>query len=222
MGAPYDAIEAIKYAWQKFTENVAPFAILAGIGLVLYYIYAVVTNLLLPGGPFDSGVPSGGEMAVAGLVRLLFGLVMTVAGWVLSVAMVRGALDVVDTGHTDLGRMFTRIPWLQVLLAGILVTLVVMVGTVLCIIPGIIAAFLLVFTQVGVLEGQEAIDAMRSSFELAKTRVGDVLIYLLLTGVVGAIVVLCTCGLASVVVGPVYTIGLVFTWRILQGRTVAA
>lgn len=223
MGAPYDAIEAIKYGWQKFTENIAPFLLLAGISLVMMYVYLVLVYVVLPGGPFDSPyTTSAGEAAFGALARLVLAVLVGVLGWVLSVAMVRGAIDVVDTGHTDLGRMFTRIPWLQVLLAGILVYLVVMVGSVLCLIPGLIAGFLLVFTQVGVLEGQDAIDAMRSSFELAKDRVGDVLIFVLLALVVGLIVVTCTAGLASVVVGPVYSIGLVYTWRVLQGRSVAA
>ncbi len=222
MGAPYDAIEAIKYGWRKFAENIVPFIVLAGISLVLSYIYLVLVYVVLPGGPFDSPyTTSSSELAFGTLARLVLGVLASVAGWVLSVAMVRGALDVVDTGSTDLGQMFTRIPWLQVLLAGILVYLAVMVGTVLCVIPGLVAGFMLVFTQVAVLEGQEAIDAMRSSFELAKDRPGDVLIFVLLALVVGIVVILCTGGLASLVVGPVYSIGLIYTWRVLQGRPVA-
>lgn len=44
-------------------------------------------------------------------MSLGMGFVSTLISWVIGVALMRGAIDVVDTGRTDLGAMFSRINW---------------------------------------------------------------------------------------------------------------
>ncbi len=82
-------------------------------------------------------------------------MLTTLITWVLTFAMVRGAIDVVDTGRTNLGAMFTRINWGQ----AILVVIATTVGLILCVVPGTVITFLLSYTNVAVVDGAPAIDA---------------------------------------------------------------
>lgn len=116
--------------------------------------------------------------------------------------------------------MFSRIPWGQALLAGLIMWVATTIGFVLCIIPGIIVLFLLYYTNYAVLEGRSATDALGASFTFVKEHLGENLLLLLVA--IGLIILaICTCGIGTLVVTPVLSIATAYTWRVLQGRPVA-
>lgn len=223
--APYSALDAVKYGWTKFTQNAAPFAIIAVIILIVgaginFAVNLTMTGSLLGTENFDpaTGLPEQGFAYQ--LASLASSLLTGVVTWVLGLALVRGALDVVDTGRTDLGAMFTRINWGQAIIAGILVAIATTIGIVLCIVPGIIVAFLLYYTNVAVVDGASGVDAITASFRFTKGNLGETLLYALLS--IGLVIIgICTCGLGLIIITPVLAIGLAYTWRVLQGRPVA-
>ena len=94
-------------------------------------------------------------------------------------------------------------------------------GTLLCYIPGIIAAFLLDWTMFYVVDQDMApVDAVKASVKFVTDHLGDTIVFYLL-GIVVLIVgaILCLVGLLVAV--PVILIGAAYTFRRLNGEQVA-
>ncbi|WP_435201714.1 hypothetical protein [Janibacter sp. GS2] len=211
---PYNAVDAVKYGWTKFSQNVVPFVVLTlamlGVAVVVNLALSIGIGFALPRGGFSGQIAS-----------LVSSLITTVIVWGLGIALARGALDVVDTGRTEVGEMFTRIDWGQALVAGILVSIAVNIGFLLLVLPGLVLAFLLSYTNLAVVDGAQAIDAIKGSYAFVTGHLAETLIYALI-GMALSILGVCTLGLGLIVITPVVLIGLAYTWRVLQGRPVAA
>lgn len=228
MPAPYSPTDAIVYGWRKLTQNLGPFIVMGVLILVIGVLISFGTNLIATGSLLaadaptdpDTGLPE--ENLASTFIQLAGSLVTGAVSWFLTLVLLRGALDVVDTGRTDLGVMFTRIPWGQALVAGILVLLASMGGLLLCFVGVIPVLFFLYYTNVAVLDGASGTDALGASFRFVKDNVGDVFVFALLAIVITAVAACCTLGLASIVTTPMFAIAVAYTWRNLQGRPVAA
>lgn len=226
MQAPFSAMGAIEFGWRGFTKNVVPFLVITAAILILGAAINTLSNLLLTGsltgtgGEIDpaTGLPENFWAAQMGSILASF--LTSAITWVLGLALVRGALDVVDTGRTDLSAMFSRIPWGQAILAGLIVVVATFVGTLLCILPGIALAFLLYYTNFAVLDGASATDAVAQSFRFTSGHLGETLLLALLAIVI-YVLSLCTLGLALFVAIPVLSMAAAYAWRALQGRQVA-
>lgn len=221
----YSPVEAISYGWRKFTQNVGPLlgvtAIMLIIGVTINFGVSLATSGSVLG---TSGLEPDGTLPdnylIAQLGNLVGSFVIGIISWALGLALMRGSLDVVDTGRTDFSAMFTRIPWGQALLAGLLVYIATFVGTILCIIPGIIVGFLFYYSSVAVLDGNDAIDAIKASYNFTTGHLSETILLFLLA-IVLIIVGICTCGIGLFIVTPVLSIAVAYTWRVLQGRPVA-
>ncbi|WP_068319295.1 hypothetical protein [Janibacter anophelis] len=172
----YNPIDAVKYGWEKFTQNLGPLLGLTAIILVIGICLNMVINLAFTGSVLGSsastvdpetGLPD--NFLQAQLASITSSFVTGFISWALGLALVRGALDIVDRGRTSFGEMFSRIPWGQAIIAGLLVWLATTVGIVLCVIPGIIVMFLLYYTNIAVVDGRSATDAMGASFTFVRT-----------------------------------------------------
>ncbi len=108
------------------------------------------------------------------------------------------------------------------LVAAILQGLITFVGYLLCIIPGIIAAFLLWFTPFFVIDRHMApTDALSASFNLVKSHAGVLVLFGIVSVVVyfaGAIV--CLVGLLVSI--PVVLIATAYMYKRMAGEPVAA
>lgn len=224
MPAPYDAVQAMKYGWTAFTRNAAPFLVLSAVYLVIGLSANLASNLITTGSVTGFGEsdpsPDIGEMLGRQAVGLGLSFVASFISWLIGVAMMRGALDVVDTGRTDLGAMFTRISWGSVVGAALLTTLAIWVGLVACILPGVVIGFLLWFVLPAVVDGESATGSLSASVRFTTGHLGETLLFFLLTiaiSIAGA----CACGVGLLVAIPVLMIGMAYTWRVLQGRPVA-
>lgn len=221
---PYRPLDALAYGWNGFKNNLGPFLGMTVLFFVLGLGLSGASELLMNTGPTVmetdpiSGMPTEVHQPGIGaiLASTLLSILSAVAQFVLAAAIIRAALDVVDTGQTSIGAMFTRIPWLHLVLAAILVAIVTTVGIVLCIIPGIIAAVMLSFTNFAVMDGHSAPAGMKESFTFVKGNAGPVLLLFLIFLGLG-ILSLCTLGLGLVVLVPVGYIAVAYTWRALQG-----
>ncbi|WP_338749653.1 hypothetical protein [Janibacter alittae] len=224
-GSDFSPLEALSYGWKRFTENLGPFL---GMTVLLFVVglgLSFISDVLLQTGPTVTetdpitGMPSQVHQPGVGAIAasVVLSIVSAIVQFVLAAAVIRAAVDVVDTGSASIGTMFTRIPWLHLVLAAILVALMTFVGIILCIIPGIIVAFLLSFTNFAVMDGNSATDAIGASFRFTKANVGPVLLLFLVFLGLGILSV-CTLGLGFLVLVPVGYIAVAYTWRSLQGR----
>lgn len=223
MAAPYSPVEAIAYGWRGFTRNLAPFLVLTAVALAIGVSISLLSNVITTGSvlgieEYDSS-PDLGEMLARQGVSLGLSFVSSVISWVIGVAMMRGALDVADTGHTDLGAMFTRISWGAAVGAALLTTLAMWAGIIACVIPGLIIGFLLWFVLPAVVDGESATGALSASYRFTTGNLGDVLLFFLLSIAV-LVAGVCACGVGLLVATPVLMIGMAYTWRVLQGRPV--
>lgn len=215
----FSAPEAIGFGWRKFTENVGPIL----IGVLIVLVVTIVVNILagiVSGGGGSPFGPDAMEFSVAGF---LANLVSTGVSVVLSAVFARAALDVVDGRPFDFMGAFGRLNFVNVLIASFLVAVIVTIGFILLVIPGLIALFLTYFTTLFVVDddAESPVKAIGDSVKLVSNNVGDALLLALLSILVliaGAIALL----VGLVVAYPVTALAAAYAYRKFRGQPVAA
>ncbi|MCD6639800.1 MAG: hypothetical protein LT071_07795 [Nocardioides sp.] len=225
---------AIGYGWEKFKANMGPFlgltALILGASIILSIIQSAVSpdaatttfNFDPETGEMTSGTVEAGFFGASLLVSLVFSLISWVVGLLLQAGMVKGALDTTRGEQVSFGSMFSGINYAQILLASLLTGIATVVGLVLCVLPGIAVMIFTAFTTYFIIgRNEDAITAIKSSVTLVKDNVGNVLLLALaLFGLALATIV--TCGIALLVVIPLGTIAMAWTYRTLLNEPVAA
>ena len=198
--------DAIGYGWRAFKANPGPLVIVALVVLVL------------------SGLVSGaGNVVSDNSVGL--GIAFQVAGWLvsilLSLGMIRIALKVTRGEAADVADLFKGDQFGPYLGASIVFGLLVAVGLVLCIVPGIIVAVIFGFFGYVLLErGASVGEGFSGSSDITKGQRGTVfLLGLTLIGlnILGAI----ACGLGLLVTYPISIVAGGYAYRVLSGQPVA-
>ena len=198
-------------AWEAFVAHVPTIlliwiatAVLSGAGLAVYGLITQV-GLGLSGGASGSEHAFGLASALGQLGQLPFTVLSSLVG-VLFIA--------VPALHYDSGEVITvqaafaalmRRP-LRYLLAGVLFTVVLTIGFILCIVPGIVVALVMpIYVNRIFLTDQSITDAFAGSFqavyrsEQGRTYAGiEILAWLLVL-----VVSVCTCGLGALLAVPV-------------------
>lgn len=210
-GAPvasprFSAGEAISYGWDAFKANAGP--------LVLTILVILLTNSLLAWLAPDNVVLAIGWSVLQLFVSLVLGL-----------GVIRVALAVLDGRTPYVNDLLSTARLLPYTIASLLFAVIVTVGLILCIIPGLIAGFLLQFYAFAILDdrsGGEAdpIAALRRSFQITSNNVGGlVLLALACLGInlIGAML----CGLGLLVSIPVSWVAIAYAWRFFTNGTIA-
>ena len=219
-----DIVGHFRRAYQivvRFPLLIAPPLAVAVLGfLLLFFIGGGATVM----GALMGGAMGGGQGAAAGgiaglvLGMLVFGLVMGVL-WLLSSGMVVVmARDALGGREPVLGDAFAAVVGRlgAVVVASGLVTVIVAVGFLFLVIPGVVAAILLMFTLPAVLlDGLGAVDGMRRSVSVVRGHVGPVVGL-----VVGSLLVLVGVAIASWIVGLVPFLGSLASF-VLHGAAVS-
>ena len=225
---PWSVGNALTYGWDRFVKNIGPILLLALLVLVGLIAFSVISTILQNAIIGDSGLDedgtiNGGGSFWAGMgVNGLFAALNWIAQTVLGAFLVRAALDVTEGRRLEFGSIFGRVPLGPILLLGLLNAVIVGVGVVLCIIPGLIAAFVLSYSTYFLLDrGMPPVDALKASFDLVKNNVGKALVWAFVAFIVG-IVGLCLCGVGFLVTFPIAMIGTAYTYKKLTGQPVAA
>ncbi|QLQ09365.1 MAG: hypothetical protein HZY75_01940 [Nocardioidaceae bacterium] len=218
---PFSVGAAITYGWKKFQQNIGPL-ILAALAIVAVLIVLVAIQTAADVGKDAAGNRSTELFGAATFFSLVLSLVQQVVSWIVSAGIVKGALDIVNGRRLDIGTMFKGFDMVQVIIAALLVSIVTTIGFFLCILPGLIAAFLLSFTTYFLIDQKlPAVDAMKASFNFVKDNVGQVLVFLIAMvalNIIGA----CACGVGLLITIPVSIIAQAYAFRKLQGQEVAA
>ena len=225
--------EAFNYGWRKFQSNVGPI-LLAALGyLVVIFVVGFLFSLLFSGiisGSTDCATGADGiyrcESSGGGFVGLLLGtalyaLVITVLVAVMQAGLARGVLAITYGRPLDVATMFKFDNVVTVIVASLVVGLGTAVGYFLCFIPGLIVMFFSQFYVWFIVDKQMgALDAIKASFALVNKNIGT-LIGFFLASLVAYIVGAILCGIGLLVAIPVIYIAQGFTYRRLQGESVA-
>lgn len=183
--------------------------IIAGLIVVVPYLLVTIVG----------GRIAGGSLIGSLTVSILANIVIIVGGAVIA----RGALDVASGEPFDFGAAFGKINVANVIIASIIVSVLVAVGLILLVIPGVVAAFLTYFTQYFIVDDQAVspIEAIGNSVKLVSANVGDSLLLAvlnLLVLVAGAIAL----GVGLLVAYPVVILASAYAYRKFHGQPVAA
>lgn len=147
--------EAIKFGWNTFIKR--PWFFI-GVYVVVFVAYGILEGVT---------DPEKGEMY---LVSFLVTIAAAVLGMVIEMMLINIALkshDSVDTVQFSDG--WAKLPFWQYIGAKILVAVVVIVGLILLIVPGIIAALMFLFSNYLVVDkGLGPIEAMKESMRITK------------------------------------------------------
>ncbi|HEY6532456.1 MAG TPA: hypothetical protein VIY72_09140 [Acidimicrobiales bacterium] len=207
-GGGVDIGGAISYGWNKFTQNAGPLI----VAILFIWVATIVLTVI--------GIPIGRGGLI---VQLIWNIVVVVVSAVLSMGIVRMALAVVNGQTLEMSMAVPGGPMLvSYAITGILVGLMIGVGLVFCIIPGLIAAAFFLFAHFAVLdENLQPGDAIKRSIELVKPQFGSVfgfMIVAFLINLVGAIL----CGLGLLVTWPLTIVAGAYIYKGLKGESVAA
>ena len=214
----YSATDAIGYGWRKFTAKPGQLLVpvlVVGIALVIIVaiIELVVDAILLNS---DSGF--GARLVAAAIA----GAIISLVSQLLIAGLYKGGVAVADGRGFSLGALFEGWDKTQVIIAGVLIGLLTLVGTILCYFPALIVGFFTQFTLLFIVDKQmSAVDAIKASFRLCMDNLGNTVLFYLLalvTILVGTVV--CLVGLLVAV--PIVLVGIAYTYRRLQNEPVAA
>ncbi|WP_156425263.1 hypothetical protein [Mycobacterium sp. GA-1285] len=166
---------------------------------------------------FSYDVSDPASLAIA----ILGSIVSLVVGAIIQSAYYNGMLDVANGQPVTIGSFFKPRNVGGVIIAGVIVGLLTSIGFALCVIPGFIVMIFTMFTVIALLDRNlSPIDAIKTSFDIAKNNFGQVLLTLLAVfavTLVGALL----CGVGLLVALPLVALIEVYAYRKLSGGQVA-
>ncbi|WP_110883566.1 hypothetical protein [Mycolicibacterium wolinskyi] len=228
-GAGYSVGEAFSWAWNKFTKHPAELLVPT---LVFGLIYGALQGIIqLISSSFattetssygDYGYSASYSMGTGGIVvSIIGGLVMLVVMAVIQSAYIGGMLDIANGAPVTIGSFFKPRNVGNVIIASVVSGIIVGIGILLCVIPGIIAMIMLMFTTVAVLDRNvSGIEGITTSFNIAKANFGPVALTWLVTIAI-AIVGVLACLVGLLVAYPLISLITVYAFRKLTGGQVA-
>jgi hypothetical protein len=230
----YNAVDAIKYGWEKFakapTQLLVPTLIVAVIAIAVEVGLFLVVNATLLSTDCTvtsnaNGINFDGCGGPGFLTRLfsyaIIGFVASLFMQALGAGLIKASLDLVDGKQVDAGIVFAYVTKPNVLITAAMVAFGTAVGSFLCYVPGIIVGFLTVFAMFFVVDkDMEPVEAIKASFQLTTSHFGDTVIFYILGALVliaGAIV----CGVGLLAAVPVVLGGAAYTFRRLHDEPVS-
>jgi uncharacterized membrane protein len=177
--AKFSISEAVKYGWETFKAKAGFFI---GLTLAIALITAIPDYII-------------GKVFSEGIVRTIFELLMRVVGLFLGMITTRISLDLYDTGDTDLSKIGQLLPKLPAYLGGkILYGLMVLVGLVLLIIPGIIVSYMFLYVGYLILDRDlgpiEALKVSKTVTDGSKMQLFLFSLVIAVINIIGAILLL--------------------------------
>ena len=225
--------EAFSWAWNKFSKNAGPLIIATLVYGLILIVLQVIINLLQsgvsPGVSDYTSDGSGFSYSWSTTSMGLGGILVAIVGWFVSLIVgaaiqsgyISGVLDIANGQQVSVGSFFKPRNIAQVIVAGLIVGIITTIGLFLCIIPGLLASIMLVFTVVALRDRNlSAVDAVKTSFDTSKANFGNAFLTWLV-GIVTVFVGALLCGVGLLVAVPVAALFLVCAWRKISGGQVA-
>ena len=217
----------------KFSKNAAPLIIATLVYGLIVIVLQVIINLLQaavsPGVSDYTSDANGFSYSWSTTSMGFGGILISIVGWFVSLIVgaaiqsgfLSGVLDIANGQQVSVGSFFRPRNIGQVIIAGLIVGVITTIGFFLCVIPGLLASILLIFTVVALLDRNlSAVDAVKTSFEASKANFGSAF----LTWLVGVAIIVAgaiVCGVGLLVAVPVAALFVVFAWRRITGGQIA-
>jgi uncharacterized membrane protein len=235
-GTGYSVGSAFNYGWTKFQQNLGPILLAAVAIVVVLVLIQLISFAVTAGmtgaagsqmtydpmtGQFTGGAAANGLLGAAFFVSLLFSLLSMVVSFVIQAAIIRGALHITYGRQVRLSDMFSLQNIVPVIVASLVIGVLTTIGLMLCIVPGLIVMFFTIYTLYFILDkDMGAFEAIMASVRFVNRNLGTLVGFFLacvLAYIVGALL----CGIGLLAAIPVVLIAQAYTYRTLQGETVA-
>lgn len=234
---PYSAGDAFSYGWNKFQANMgqmilASLAIFVGAIVIFGIYFILVLSVFASDGlecesrdvnGFCTDYSSGGLGFFGSLLlTAIFVGVFFVFAQVVGAGLIREALGVTEGRPFSTSGVFKFQNIGPVLITSLLIGAGILVGTILCYIPGLIFGFFSSYSLYFLIDkGLAPVDAIKASFSFVNKNLGSTIIWYLLSLVIILVGEL-ACGVGVLVAIPVVLVGTAFTYKKLNGEPVAA
>ncbi|NNG96557.1 hypothetical protein HLA97_04725 [Gordonia araii NBRC 100433] len=217
--------DGFSWAFNKFGKNVGPLILATLIfGLIAGVVYGIFYGLAFAMADKDTSA-YGATTISFGIGSILVGIVgllvfLVVLGYI-AASYWHGILQITDGQQVTLGSFFQPRNVGNVIIASLLMGIIVSIGYVLCILPGLAAAIFLFFTTVAVVDRNlSGPEGLTTSFNLVKENFGPAILTWLVVGVITFVGSL-LCGVGMLVAAPVAALLTAYAWRSLTGGYVA-
>ena len=170
--------EALKYGWETFKANIPFFIGFMVVMGLLTIVPDYITDKLF--------APKSAPLVIVKIILRLIGLI-------LGMASTRISLDIHDSGQADLSRVSEILPQIPSYLFGkILYGLIVLVGLILLVIPGIIVAYMFLYVGYLIIDrGLGPIAALSESRVLTDGYKMDLFLFSLAVAAINIVGVIC-------------------------------
>ena len=197
--------EAIRFGWERFKDNIGPLAVAAMAVLAVNLVFSLLQRSVT--GSFS---------------RFILGLLSFFVSQVIAMGWLRMSLNIVDGKPADVSDFFQRVDLLiPYTIACLIFSLVVAIGLVLLIVPGLYAAATFGYYGFRVIEHERnATEALSDSATITRGERWHIL------GFIGVLILLNILGLLLLVVGVIVTLGIsliavAYVYRQLAGPPTA-
>lgn len=185
---------AFSWTFAKFQQHLVPFLSLSGVIAAVTLVGGIVTTKLAETTADDLRINENGVLVNdgnfwSGLVgSIVLSIVIALFVAFLRVGLLRAALRTTRGESPSFNDLLTGTNLVPYIVAAIVTGILVAIGTVLCILPGIIVGFLLLFAPTHALDkGAGVSDALSWSFNAVKANVVPCIVLVLIGIVVGII-----------------------------------
>jgi len=215
--ARLDVGSALTYGWEKFQQFWKEFVLLQLAMFVAVIVVSLIAFLAVI--PAATGTDTG--VVVTWILLSVVFFVIFALAFILQAGVMRAGLGVTQgvTPSIDMFKDTTNLgPYIvTVLLVGLGVT----IGSILCVLPGIAFGIIAAYAPLLSLDkGIGAVDAIKRSYEMVMSNLGQVLLILLVAYLVYYVGSL-ACGLGVLVTAPIALVMICYSYRALNNEPVA-
>lgn len=235
VGAEPTVGEAFSYGWEKFQANVGGLIVAALIGFGIMVVLSLIGWVAILGTFLSGGTEctvnettgrvscsSGPGLFVTLIAYALFLGLVYFGQFIFDMLMIRAGLLTTAGDEIEPSKLLSTDGMGPYLIGSLIMTVLAMVGFVLCIIPGILVLIFGRFFGYYILDkGLAPVDAIKASFNFVKDNFGKVFLFLLAVMAanwVGS--ALCYIGL--LVTMPLTAIATAYFYKRYDGQTIAA
>jgi uncharacterized membrane protein len=202
-GGP-DVGAALSYGWKKFQENVGPLLAVVLIPVAVQVVLSIISRSVV-----DSL-----------LGALLFNVLGIIVGAVAGIGIYQMALMITAGQPADVGKAFTYDRWGEWIVFSFVFGLMVGIGLVLCVIPGLLVLAFFGLAPFYFLDGRMSLGESLRASRAAVQRNG--LAFPILLSIVVGILGIIACIIGIFVTEPVAYVAVAFLYRYSAGQPVAA
>lgn len=221
---PQDTIRfnAISRAWELYKSQIGTWVLISLIQLIVYFVTQTITQLLvaIPTAP-SMATPSNLDpfVVVFALPSLLGAMVINLTvNYIVQGAVMGAAIKQVRGQGLQLGALGEVTQVLgNLIVVALLQTVIVAIGLALCILPGIVAIALLMFSVPLVVDQRiRGVEAIRQSFEMLKSQWLMATLFFIVVSTLGFVGFL-LCGVGLILTLPLYYLSVAVAYNDFAG-----